>query len=402
MLSVCVLNPLAGRAAERGSAVGELLAAELEKLCGGTFRVHQAGVVELVTDASDLVAGKCVKHLNWALPKMRALARFPADAPAPQGAFVVLFAKRDGFSRFLRSRRAPLEESYTLVRDASGPLIVAYALDERPMLARLRHLGMELLLKSWFPNPPPWLVEGLGEVVEDLQWDAKGEVRLEAGRSHMRDLREKVLDAKPPATMPLQRLVSLDRPAWDRAGLPSYAQSWAFVRFLLEDPGAREARLLQKVLARLNPRGDEVDNLKRAQAAFRDDEWRTLEAAWLKYVNALPETPAEKPYRQARALLGKGDPARARPLLDEAVKADPVYERLYYFRGVAAAAAFDYDAAVKDLNRALELFPEYHAARFLRGRCKAALKDADGARADFEACLETAYRDRAKKELEKF
>ena len=289
-----------------------------------------------------------------------------------------------------------------MVRDESGPLLTAFVMDERPMLARLRHLGMELLLKSWFPNPPPWLVEGLGEVVEDIRIDNSGEVRLEPGRGHQRDLREKVLDAKPSSIIPLKQLVTLDRPAWDGAGLASYAQSWSFVRFLLENPGAREARLLQKVLSRLNPRGDEVDNLKRGQAAFQDDEWGALEKAWLEYVKQLPETPAEKPYRQARQKLEAGDAAAARPLLDEAIKADPAYERLYYFRGLAAAAALDYEAAIKDLNRALALFPEYHAARFLRGRCKAAMRDAEGARADFEACLETAYRDKAKKELEKF
>jgi tetratricopeptide (TPR) repeat protein len=67
---------------------------------------------------------------------------------------------------------------------------------------------------------------------------------------------------------------------------------------------------------------------------------------------------------------------------------------------VTTFAAQEYAAAIKDLDKALALFPEYHAARFLRGRCKAALKDA-AARADFEACLETDYRDQAKKELEK-
>jgi hypothetical protein len=394
-----LLTPGILYSAEVKRSAGDQLAAELGKLTGHEFRAHQAGIVELVTDAPDATAGKCVMHLNQALPRMRATARFPADAPAPSKILVTLFAKRDDFSRFLRSRKAPLEDSYTLVDDAEAPILTAFVLDERPMLARFRHVGMELLLKAWFPHPPPWLVAGLGEVVEDLKWDEKGDVVLEAGRGHQRDLREKVLDAKPPRMIPLAQLVKLDRAAWDRAGLAAYAQSWAFVRFLLEDQTAREARMLQKVLSRLNPRGDEVDNLRRAQAAFQDDEWATLETAWLAFVKKMPETPAEEPYRQARAKIEQGNHVGARPLLDEALRVDPFYERLYYFRAVTLVVAEEYAAAIKDLDKALALFPEYHAARFLRGRCKAALKDAAGAKADFEACLETDYRDQAKKEL---
>jgi hypothetical protein len=396
-----VLTPAILLSAEAKRSAGDQLAAELGKLTGHDFRAHQAGIVELVTDAPDQTAGKCVLHLSQALPRMRAASRFPADAPAPTKALVALFSKRDEFLRFLRARKAPLEESYTLVDDAEAPIIAAFVLDERPMLARLRHVGMELMLKAWFPHPPPWLTEGMGEVVEDLKWDEKGDVVLEPGRGHQRDLREKVLEARPPQQIPLLQLVKLDRAAWNRAGLPAYAQSWAFVRFLLEDQGAREARMLQKVLSRLNPRGDEVDNLRRAQAAFQDDEWNTLETTWLEFVKKMPETSAEEPYRQARAKIEKSDFAGAWRLLDEALKLDPFYERLYYFRAVTASAAEDFTGAVKDLDKALSLFPEYHAARFLRGRCKLALKDAAGARADFEACLETDYRDQAKKALGK-
>jgi len=399
-LCALLLLPTALGAAEARRSAGEVLAAELGKLFGREFRAHQAGIVELATDAPDPIAGKCVLHLHQALPRMRAVMRFPADAPAPARVLVALFAKREDFARFLRARKAPQEESYTLVEDSAAPILAAFVLDERPMLGRLRRVGMEILLKAWFPHGPPWLVEGLGEVAEDLTWDEKGNVTLDAGRGHLRDLREKVLASRPPLRIPLSQLVKLDRAAWDRAGLAAYAQSWGFARFLVEDPAAREARMLQKVLARLNPRGDEVDNLRRAQAAFQDDEWEALETAWLDFVAKLSETPGEEPYRRAREALEKGDALAARPLLDEAIARDPHYERLYYFRAVALSAAGEHAAALRDLDRALALFPEYHAARFLRGRCRSALKDDAGARADFEACLETDYRDQARKALE--
>lgn len=119
---------------------------------------------------------------------------------------------------------------------------------------------------------------------------------------------------------------------------------------------------------------------------------------WKEYITHLPETPGEAPYRQARAHINKMQFDVARPLLDEAIKLDPAYDRLYYYRGLCSFHLKRYGLAVTDLGYALTLFPEYHAARFLRGRARAALNDRDGARADFEACKATPYAAKAEKE----
>jgi tetratricopeptide (TPR) repeat protein len=198
----------------------------------------------------------------------------------------------------------------------------------------------------------------------------------------------------------LQELVRLDRAGWEARGLVAWAESWAFARYIVEDPMCREVRLLQTILAALSPTAGEDRNVALSAAVFPEDKWLVLEGAWRAYVEKLPETPGEEPYRKARAALARGEARAARGLLDEAVGLDPEYERLYFFRAVAAAALGKPQAAVADLDRALALFPEYHAARFLRGQCRASAKDAAGARDDFEACLATPYRERAKKELE--
>jgi tetratricopeptide (TPR) repeat protein len=343
-----------------------------------------------------------VNHLNRALPKMRHRARFPNDAPAPESLRVALFKERADFGKFLNARKAPVTESFTLV-DGETPArrtLAAFVLDARTLLARLRHVGFAALLRAWFRQPPPWLDEGLGECMEDLAWDEQGACSLGPARGHLRDLREKVMEARPSRLIPLKELLQLDRAAWEQRGLAAYAGSWAFARFLLEDRSAREARLLQKVLARLSPPGAEAENMRRALTAFPEEEWYALEAAFLDYVKKLPETPGEELYRQAREKLAAGEHEAARKLLDAALTADPDYERLYYFRAVALYSLNRSAEAARDLDRALALFPEYDAARFLRGRCRAAVKDAPGARADFEACFGTAYDERAKKELQ--
>jgi hypothetical protein len=390
----------AARAGEGDPA--EALRDELRTLTGRRFIIHQAGVTTVVTDAPDELAALCVKHVNLALPKMRHLARFPNDAPAPESLHVALFKERADFEKFLNARKAPVTESFALV-DGETPArrtLAAFVLDTRPLLARLRHVAFTALLQAWFKQPPPWLDEGLGECMEDLAWDAPGGCALGPARGHLRDLREKVMEARKAAFIPLKELLQLDRAAWEPRGLAACAGSWGFARFLLEDASAREARLLQKVLARLSPPGGEAENIRRALTAFPEEDWYALEAAFLDYVKKLPETPGEEPYRQAREKLAAGEHEAARKLLDAAVKADPDYERLYYFRAVALYSLNQFAEAARDLDQALALFPEYDAARFLRGRCRAAARDAPGARADFEACLGTAYDERAKKELQ--
>jgi hypothetical protein len=400
LILVCVagLRPIGAGEADPS----EPLRAELQELTGQRFLIHQESLTAVVTDAPDEVAAACVKHLNQVLPRMRRLARFPNDAPAPDALRIALFSRRADFDKFLRARKAPPSASFTVV-DGETPaqrVVVAFVLDTHPLLARLRHVAFVILMRSWFKQPPPWLLMGLGECVEDLTWDAQGVCAPGPARGHLRDLREKVMDARPPQSVPLKDLLRLDRAAFERRGLPATACAWAFVRFLLEDPAMRESRQLQKVLARLSPPGAEAENIQRALGAFPEEELYAMEASFLDYVKKLSETPADDPYRQARAKLDAGDFAAAQRLLEMAVALDPDYERLYYFRAVSTYSQGQFPAAVKDLDQALALFPEYHAARFLRGRCRAALKDAAGARADFEACLDTVYGERAKRELQ--
>ena len=380
----------------------ELLRAELGKLTGANFRIHQAGMVVAVTDAPDALAGTCVKHLSAALPRMRGLARFPADAPAPDVLRVALLSRKPDFDRFLQLRRAPAAESFTCVDpdDPDRRAIAAFVLDMRPLLARLRNAAFDVLLRSWIPEPPAWLAAGLAECMEDAAFEADGQLRLGPPRGHLRDLRERVLQPRPSPLRPLKVLAGLEAADWEKLGSPGWLQSWALARFLLEDEEARKARLLQKFLAALLPAADEAGNAGRLVKVLADDDWTELEQAWRSYVDKLPETPAEQPYRKGRALLAQGQVSAARGLFDEAVKLDPDYERLYYFRAYAAAIQQDPASARADLDRALELFPEYHAARFLRGRCRRAAGDAEGARADFTACLPTPYAQQAKWELE--
>ncbi|MCK6470502.1 MAG: tetratricopeptide repeat protein [Planctomycetes bacterium] len=379
------------------------LRAELDKITGKTFKVFgdELKLIFVLSDANPELAKYATFHLHQVLPRMRAMAGFPPDATVPEAVVVALFQEPADCAKFLKARGAGNEPSFAYLHDddPARRVIAAFALDPRPMVRRLRHSAFNALLRAWIARPPAWLSRGLAEVMEDASLDEEtGRLELGPARGHVRDLRERLLNADPPRLLPLREFLSGDAP-WKKDPLSAAVQAWSFARFLIEDARMEEARTLSSMLRALAPNASEDENRANVLKQVLDEEWKPLETAWKEYITHLPETPGEAPYRQARALINKMQFDAARPLLDEAIKLDPAYDRLYYYRGLCSFHLKRHGLAVTDLGYALTLFPEYHAARFLRGRARAALNDRDGARADFEACKATPYAAKAEKEL---
>ncbi|MCW8133786.1 MAG: hypothetical protein KIS92_25795 [Planctomycetota bacterium] len=389
-------------AAARAEDPSDGLKADLEKLTGGSFRVVNAGITYVVSDAQEEVAAEVARYLHQVLPRMRALAQMPPDAPVPDRITIALFARRADLDKYLKARKAGNYGRYAYLHDDDPRrrVVAAEVLDARPMLARLRHCAAEALLRAWIPNPPVWLLAGLGEAMEDVGMSDDEKMAFTAPRGHLRDLRERVFQAEPSPLIPLQDLIKRSPDEFEKGGFAAQAQAWSFVRFMLEDPLPRDARLMTKLYKTLEPKSGAKDNGKLAYEFFVEDEWGSIEKAWKLYLVKLSETPADKFYREAREAVFKRDYAKGHTLLDACVKADPDYERIYYYRALCSFYTDGADAAAPDLDQALAIFPEYTAARFLRGRVRAAKGDATGAKLDFEACLETPYREQAKRQLE--
>lgn len=400
-LVICLSLVLGGACGYAAEDAVSALTAEVEKLSGTASHSTTEGITTVITDAQAASAKLCAEHLHLALPRLRALAQIPREAPVPEQFVVVLFAKRETLDKFLKARKAPANGRFAYLHhdDPGNRLIAGLVLDPRPMFARLRHAATEALLRAWIPEPPAWVLTGLGEALEDVDLSGDG-VRFGPPRGHLRDLRERVFQAEPSPLLPLQELLRKTPGDFEELGTPGALQAWAFARFLLEDPLPREASLMGKLLSSLDPKQDAKANGKRAYEFFVEDEWPSIERAWKLYLAKLSETPADKAYRDARDAIAKRNYETARGLLDAAIKADPDYERIYYFRALCAFYKDDAKAAVADLDQALAIFPEYHGARYLRARARAAMEDPQGAKQDFEACLDGPYREQARKQLE--
>lgn len=378
----------------------DALQAELQKLAGRDFRIHTAGVVAVVTDASDEVGALCIRHLYMVLPRMRGLARIPADAPPPAVVVVALFKNPLDFDKFVRARGGKPRGSYTYLhdKDSARRVVAGYVLAKRPMLARLRHAAFVKLLRAWISNPPHWLCEGLAECMEDVVLKGK-KVELGPARGHIRDLREVLLAGRPEASNGLKDLVVKSTVSWEKDPFRAYSLAWGFCRFLLEEEEAHKEGLLPQVYQALSTDGTIEENNRLAAAVFKSEKWESLQKRWSRFVAEVQETPAEKHYRKAQEKLREKNEKDALSLLGKAIQQDSDYERIYYFRALAAYRIGKFRDAVVDLGKALDLFPEYHAARYLRGRCYLTLDEHARARGDLNACLNTTYRERAQKAL---
>ncbi|MCZ7645439.1 MAG: hypothetical protein M5U26_09175 [Planctomycetota bacterium] len=399
MAVLALLLALPLRASEDPAA--RALQTEVQRASGRDVRISEAPLVTIVSDAPDEHVMGALQHVSKCVPQIFRLLQLPNDAPVPERLYIALLSEKAAFVRFLNERRAGGLGSYTYVHGAQPErrVIAAYLLHPAAMRARLRHAVANALLHAWIAEPPPWLAEGLGEVLEDAELDAQGNLVLGPARGHVRDYRKRILEAQPSPYVPLKELVRLQGSDWTAQPLLHYTEAWAFARFLLTDARMREAKVLPRIYRALGPRATEAANVAVAARVFLDDEWAPLEASLKAFVQGLPESPADEPYRQALDKLGAGEEAAALPLLDKALELDPDYARLYYYRALASFRVKRFDPALIDLDAALERFPEYHAALFLRARCRAALGSTRLAEQDFEACLLTPYREQAQAEL---
>ncbi|MBE7466191.1 MAG: tetratricopeptide repeat protein [Planctomycetes bacterium] len=379
----------------------ETLQAELQQLVGGTFKIHEAPFVSIVSDAPESVVLSALPGLSKSIPQLFGLLQLPNDAPVPERLYVALFDKRSDCAKFLTARKAPWMGSYTYV-PSSFPerrVLAAYTLPPVPMQSRLRHVAASALLRSWVPEPPPWLDAGLGECVEDADLTDGIKLKLGPAREHLRDFRKHVMGGGPNPNTKLKELLSFRGPAWIEDARTHYLHAWGFVRYLLEDSQMRDAKVLPRLYRALGPQASEAENVAQTQKVILEDEWAPLETGYLAFVNQLPETVDDSAYREALAKQNSGDHGAALALLDRALQKDEQYARLYYLKALSAHKLGQADSALSALEAAVNLFPEYHAAYYLRGEVRAAQGSAHLAAQDFERCLETPYRDRAEAAL---
>ncbi len=236
-----------------------------------------------------------------------------------------------------------------------------------------------LILKRSYRNLPPWLEEGYANAFGSMTLTEKG-ARL--GRPDPEDL--SVLWESP--LLPLDIVLQADRnsPYYTNGSKDTvyFAESRALVHFLLTDPQAAGAKLLDRYVSQVE---NGADPLQTAHQVFGDlNQLRDRLESYVKQTNSAPAefqaAPGSENIGPARALaqaeteawmgdfaLHRGRADEARSKLEDALKLQPSLARAEESLGYLALQQNHGEEADRHLNRALELDPKDALAHYGRG-----------------------------------
>jgi len=92
-------------------------------------------------------------------------------------------------------------------------------------------------------------------------------------------------------------------------------------------------------------------------------------------------------YEEAMGFMTKNEPARAIPLFDQAIQADPKFVQAYYEKGAAHLKLKENDKAVEAFLKAIEMKPDYVEAKYGYGMARFESKNYEVAEAVFRDVL---------------
>lgn len=244
----------------------------------------------------------------------------------------------------------------------------------------LCHEYAHALLHLNFRTLPPWLNEGLAEFFGNCSLGEK-DVRVgQIDRNHLRTLAENQL-------LPLAELfrAQQDSVYYNEENEASlfYAESWAFVHYLILDPQASEEHLLPKFLAAWQESGDQVEAAKKTfgdshrldlllqnYARMPNPSITQVPIALAGAANSYPTrdlSPAEVLVFRGDFYVRRDQPDLGRQTLSQALQMDPTLAAAHEAMSLYYFLQKNYEAAIRESQEAIRLRGSGFLAYFLYG-----------------------------------
>ncbi len=256
---------------------------------------------------------------------------------------------------------------------------------ENPFHA-LYHEYTHALLHLNFTGLPLWLDEGLAEFYGNSRLGEKESKVGTIDQIHLYILGQNKL-------LPIETLLNVEQgsPYYNEANRASvfYAESWALVHYLMLDPEAHQQQLLKNFFAAWDKSGSQIaaaqqafGDLKRFGQVIEGYSRQTMfrVALFKNGQQAADKTYAVRSLPAGEVLALRGDCAthrkmfeQARPLLEQAVQAEPNLAISHEALGYYLYRKEDKGGADTEMKKAMELgstsfvAPYYHGLLVLRG-----------------------------------
>ncbi len=286
--------------------------------------------------------------------------------------------------------------SFTYLHYGQGNIrneFCGFVIDDAPMFDRLRHEGFHQYLRSIIDRPPQWLNEGLAEMLEGYNWTDEEGLSPFPSRGYLRTMREGILDVDPGALtkkynpIPIEEIMEASKSDWMKTSQTSYALSWAACYYLTHGP-QKNRGLIGKIVNSLEPNAQRPENTLAALKTLKSNvDLEEFEKEMLEFFREL-KPPGHAAFNNGQVLMKKKKYAEAIEMFSDAIEADDLNARAFYFRGISYYSTSKFDEAESDLKRSIALFPEYSSAIFSLGKVYIYKKDYEQA---------TKYLDMAKK-----
>lgn len=266
-----------------------------------------------------------------------------------------VFAQEADFQdlrRRTRDRNTYVVDTLSFLNDAGDEIGCAWQAGSERARGQLRRQVARHVLRQFAGDPPIWFEEGLAGYFEGLRLDRFGDVVDPVNADRLTDVR-KALAAS--AVCPLFELMDLQHiefyglagarnSPWPRATL--YAQSWAFLFFLLHSEDAATLRFRRLVAGRL------------ATGRWDQSRYRKLlvelEPLWIEFIEEGGFEARGELLRQGWEYLEEGQTFAARMTAARVLERD---EGSRSARRLLAWGAFrdeEYDIAIRQFERLVE------------------------------------------------
>ncbi len=216
------------------------------------------------TDVSKDYAEDVAKRLEGALVLFNEMFHFDLSV-LPDKFKVILFSDKSGFDSYLtrilnHSRANFVYIHYTDFRRSE--LVGFRKADELAFNASLLHQAFIQFLKTYIPNPPIWLREGIATYFENSSFDAtKGQFQFKPNYAWLDSLKT-ILSGRSTgkSPIPLSVLLTMDNDSVQEKVNIFYPEAWGVVTFLLHSEDKRYNRIFWETLHALDAEKSIHDN----------------------------------------------------------------------------------------------------------------------------------------------
>jgi len=339
-----------------------------------TVRLYQSvsDYYKVYTDVSEEYAQEIVNQMEAALVLFNEILHF--DLTELEIKFKVsIYKNKTGFDTYLKRLLGQTRDDFVYIHytDLRKSELVAFQKDdENDMISSLLHQGFIQFIKTFIPNVPIWMSEGIAAYLENSAYvsnvsmteSEKKESAEETGKGHfilnksliwLDSLKALLKGETSNSVLPLAELLTIKKDSAVKLIDVFYPQSWGLVYFLLNSSDKEYNRLFWESIYILDPSKSLADNSKAVKdLVFKWKEPDTFYSEFKAYILSLKTfndyvTEGLKYYDDKKL-------KEAEASFKKALDIKPSHYFPLYYMGLIAYANKDYFSAEEYYLQALE------------------------------------------------